>query len=472
MEESQPEATMASAPPTEATGAENVMHIDVSKGIGDVRLVLKGLSRIHTSAVYPDIIAVKNAATLQELFSLLDQSHGRLKKLGLFKSVVSNIHRGARPGDVDIVFEFEEKTPSYSIGVTTNQKAEANVEIKGEIPGIFGTCNSASLQLSNSGYGSQQISGSYFIPRNFGLPNFTSVFQLFVSQKDFVNYSSFSTKTKGMSFTMSDISQRHQLSWEASINDLYPVFNERRRASEAVLRHAGRSLKNALSYQYILDDLKGEGIPTDGQCTQFKVEAGLSGGDRQFVKFDYGMLYAKHIRQKYIMHLNVSMGFLRPFGNLRNGVSLLDRFHFTGNGGAGTAFRGFGFRGIGPCDHGSIFDSESNTWQRIPEHTGGDCYGNLQLALHCPVEYKDYRIPLAFGFLNIGSLTASEDRKPHESIYTHMLRAMRMSVGAGVSMSVAPGCWLEAFVAQPLLYSPTDTISRLQMGLRFKHTMM
>ncbi|ORM42127.1 Sorting and assembly machinery component 50 -like protein [Babesia sp. Xinjiang] len=461
-----------SAPSEEARGGDDAIHIDVSKAIGDVRLVLKGLSRIESSAVYPDLVPVTKASTVQELFSSLDESHGRLNKLGLFKTVVSNVHRGRRPGDVNVVFQFEEKTPSYSIGVTTNQKAEANIEVKGDVPGIFGTCNSASLQLNNSGCGSQKIAFSYFIPRNFGLPNFTSVFQLFASQRDFANYSSFSTKTKGVSFTMSDVNKRHQLTWEASVNDLYPVFNERRRASEAVLRHAGRSLKNALSYQYIIDDLRGEGIPSDGQCTQFKVEAGLSGGDRQFLKFDYGMLHAKLIRHKYIFHLNLSLGYMRPFGSLRNGISLLDRFHFTGNGGASTAFRGFGFRGVGPCDQGSIFDNESNGWQRIPEHIGGDCYGNLQLALHCPLKYEDYRLPLAFCFFNVGSLTAIEDRQPHENVYSHMFRAVRMSLGAGVSMSVAPGCWLEAFVAQPLLYAPTDTISRLQLGLRFKHNVM
>ncbi|ORM42150.1 uncharacterized protein BXIN_0698 [Babesia sp. Xinjiang] len=409
-----------SAPSEEARGGDDAIHIDVSKAIGDVRLVLKGLSRIESSAVYPDLVPVTKASTVQELFSSLDESHGRLNKLGLFKTVVSNVHRGRRPGDVNVVFQFEEKTPSYSIGVTTNQKAEANIEVKGDVPGIFGTCNSASLQLNNSGCGSQKIA----------------------------------------------------LTWEASVNDLYPVFNERRRASEAVLRHAGRSLKNALSYQYIIDDLRGEGIPSDGQCTQFKVEAGLSGGDRQFLKFDYGMLHAKLIRHKYIFHLNLSLGYMRPFGSLRNGISLLDRFHFTGNGGASTAFRGFGFRGVGPCDQGSIFDNESNGWQRIPEHIGGDCYGNLQLALHCPLKYEDYRLPLAFCFFNVGSLTAIEDRQPHENVYSHMFRAVRMSLGAGVSMSVAPGCWLEAFVAQPLLYAPTDTISRLQLGLRFKHNVM
>eukprot|EP00371_Babesia_bovis_P002518 XP_001611165.1 hypothetical protein [Babesia bovis T2Bo] len=411
------------APSIDAVGADEVAHIDVSKSIGDVRVVLKGLSRIKSSVIYQDLIGLKSASTLEELFRRLDDTHGHLNKLGLFKSVVSNVDRGPTPGDIDVVFQFEEKTPSYSLGVTTNQRAEANIELKGEVPGIFGTCNSASLQLNNAGYGSQQIA-------------------------------------------------RHQLAWEASVNDLYPVFNERRRASETVLRHAGRSLKNAFSYLFLLDELRGEGIPTSGQCTQFKFEAGLSGGDRQFFKFDYGMLYARHILDKYIMHLNLSMGYIRPFGNLRNGISLLDRFHFTANGGAGTAFRGFGFHGIGPCDQGSIFNDEKGCWQQMSEHTGGDCYGNIQLALHCPIEYSNYKFPLAFCFLNVGSLTSREERQPRESVYGHLLRSTRVSLGAGMSMSVAPGCWLEAFVAHPILYSPTDTISRLQMGLRFKHSMM
>ncbi|EDO07597.2 hypothetical protein BBOV_III000300 [Babesia bovis T2Bo] len=460
------------APSIDAVGADEVAHIDVSKSIGDVRVVLKGLSRIKSSVIYQDLIGLKSASTLEELFRRLDDTHGHLNKLGLFKSVVSNVDRGPTPGDIDVVFQFEEKTPSYSLGVTTNQRAEANIELKGEVPGIFGTCNSASLQLNNAGYGSQQIAGSYYMPRNFGLSNFTSVFQVFASQRDLSNYSSFHTTTKGLSFTLSDVSKRHQLAWEASVNDLYPVFNERRRASETVLRHAGRSLKNAFSYLFLLDELRGEGIPTSGQCTQFKFEAGLSGGDRQFFKFDYGMLYARHILDKYIMHLNLSMGYIRPFGNLRNGISLLDRFHFTANGGAGTAFRGFGFHGIGPCDQGSIFNDEKGCWQQMSEHTGGDCYGNIQLALHCPIEYSNYKFPLAFCFLNVGSLTSREERQPRESVYGHLLRSTRVSLGAGMSMSVAPGCWLEAFVAHPILYSPTDTISRLQMGLRFKHSMM
>ncbi|GBE62728.1 outer OMP85 family protein [Babesia ovata] len=469
MAERQSDATAASS---EAEGRPEVFHLDVSKTVGDIRVVLKGLSRIRISTVQPELMSIKKANTIEELLSLLDESHGRLSRLGLFKSVVSNVQRGKRPGDVDVVFEFEEKKTSYSIGVTTNQKAEGNVVITGEIPGIFGSCNSVSLQLNNTGYGSRKIAASCFMPRNIGLPNFTSLFQIFTSQSNFTNYSSFSTTANGMSFTLSDTSKRHQISWEGSVNDLYPIFNERRRASETVLRHAGRSLKNAVSYQYILDSLKGDGIPNGGHCTQFKIEAGLPGGDRQFLKFDYSMLYATLIRQKYIMHANLSMGYMRPFGTLLSGTSLLDRFHFTGNGGAGTAFRGFGFRGIGPCDHGSIYSSEKKEWQRIPEYTGGDCYSNLQLAVHCPLQYKDYRMPLAFGFLNVGALTDIEGRRAHESVYGHMLRELRMSVGAGLSMSVAPGCWFEAFVAQPLLSSPTDTVSRMQMGLRFKHNIM
>ncbi|KAK1444308.1 hypothetical protein BgAZ_102140 [Babesia gibsoni] len=459
------------APQPEDTPRPKVVEIDVSKKLGDVRVVLRGLSRIHNSTLYPDLKNIRNATTVKELFMLLEDAHERLDKLDLFKSVVSNIRRGKRPGDVDVVFELEEKRPSYSVGVTANQKSEANFELTGEVPGVLGSCNSLSLQLRKSGYGSQKLSGSCFMPRNIGLAKFTSLIQLFTSQNDFTNYSSYSMSTQGISFILSDIKRRHQAIWEASINDLYPSFNDHRRASETVLRHAGRSLKNSVSYQYTIDELKGETIPHTGHCTQMKFEAGLPGGDRQFLKIDYNTFFASVLRQRLILHMNISMGYMKHLGTLRKNSNLLDRFHFTGSGGAGSAFRGFGYRGIGPCDYSSIFDKETQEWKRVPEHTGGDCYGNIQLAFHCPIEYKQYKLPLAFCFLNVGSLTSIEERKNRETIYGHALRQLRMSVGAGFSMGISPGCWMEAFVAQPLLYSPTDTINRLQMGIRFKHNM-
>lgn len=169
------------------------------------------------------------------------------------------------------------------------------------------------------------------------------------------------------------------------------------------------------------------------------------------------------------MHVNLSMGYIRPYGSLRSSTNLLDRFHSTGKGGAGLSFRGFGYRGVGPCDYASILDSDTKKWQRIPEHTGGDCYGNIQLALHYPIQYKHYRMPLTFCFMNLGSLISREDNKPQESIYSQVLREMKMSVGVGFSLGMGKGCWLEAFVAQPLLYSPSDTINRMQVGFRFKH---
>ncbi|KAK2195877.1 bifunctional Surface antigen D15-like/Bacterial surface antigen (D15) [Babesia duncani] len=414
---------------------QNEINIDASKPLGNVRVILEGLCRIGESTIFSDLRQIEHAQTVLELFSELEDSLLKLDKLGLFQKIVSNVKRGPRKGDVDVVFDFTEKTPSYTFGANTNSRAEANV-------------------------------GSCYIPRIIGLPRFTGRFNIFASQNDLVNYSAFSTVSKGVNFSLLDCANRHLFSWEAALQDIYPTFNETKRASATVLKNAGRSLKHSISYTFTLDELRGDGIPNDGQCTVIKTETGLPGGNSQYLKVEYSMLLARLIHEKLIMHWNLSGGYLKNFRSFTGGDDLLQKFHFTGASGCATTFKGLGYHGVGPCDFGAVYDKTSKSWQSIPEHVGGDYYANLQCALHYPVKVTPHFSPMVFGFGNLGVIS---NHKNMASL-PKSVQGLRLSVGGGISVPVMPGCWLEATCGFPILYGPHDILQRYQLGLRFKNS--
>ncbi|EKX73132.1 conserved hypothetical protein [Theileria equi strain WA] len=445
--------------------SNDVYNIDISKGLGNVRVITKGLSRIKPSAISHEISRVKDAENVEELFLLLDDTHQRLEKLSLFKSTESFVTRGLNEGDVDVIFTFEEKSALFTVGANVNSKAEAGVEIKGELPGVLGSVNTLTVNANTTGGSNNEFSGSFYIPRISALPNFTGLFQLFTSHTDLNAYSSYSTRSKGLRFTLSNLNFRHRFIWEASVRDVYPTFNEQFKASEAILKNSGCSLKNSLSYTYSLDNLSGDAIPFDGELTKFRIESGIPGGDCQFLKFDYSMLLARFIKEKFIGHLSMSVGYLHPLGSYSPTSSILDRFHFTGASGTSSTFRGFRFHGVGPHDWGGLYNVEKGEWFKKADHLGGDYFGNIQMSLYYPFNLSNFQSPMAFGFCNIGTLSSL---KPGIDLYAQALKDIRLSVGTGLSMNLSSGCWVEAFVSKALLYAPSDILSPFQVGLRFK----
>ncbi|UKJ88596.2 hypothetical protein MACJ_001840 [Theileria orientalis] len=446
---------------------KQVYDLDGSKHLGNVRIFTKGLSKIKYSTVSKDVEKLKDSKNLSQLLSLLQDTHQKLDRLGIFKGLTSTIDRGEREGDVDVVLTFEEKPALYTAGASVNSKTKAGVEFKGEIPGIFGSSNTLTLSANTAGTGNNELTGSFYIPRIPLMDKFTGLFSVFTTFNDLKKYCSYTNRTKGFKFMLSNINQRHNFVWESSIRDVFPVFNDRMKASEMVLRNSGCSLKNSLSYVYKYDGTKADGVPTEGQITQIKLESGLPGGDSLFFKFNYNMLYSKQFFQKIIMNLNLGCGYLYNFGPYNKNSNLLDKFNFTGPSGSHLALRGFRFQGLGPFDHGLMLD-DNDEWVEKIDHLGGDYYANLELSLYYPLKFIQTPKPMLFSFFNVGSLSNTTSRF---DLYNQVFNDLRMSVGAGLSVNLARGCWLEAFYAKPLVYFPSDRISNFQLGLRFKHSM-
>uniref|UniRef100_A0A3B0N9U3 Bacterial surface antigen (D15) domain-containing protein n=1 Tax=Theileria annulata TaxID=5874 RepID=A0A3B0N9U3_THEAN len=368
---------------------EKVYNLDVSKKLGNVRVFAKGLTKIKYSTISKDIEKLKDSKNLGELLTQLQQAHQSLDRLGVFKGLTTNVVRGDQEGDVDVVFTFEEKPAFYTVGANVNSKTKAGIELKGEIPGVFGSSNTLTLSANTAGTGNNELTGSYFIPRLPLLDKFTGLFSVFTSYNDLKKYCSYTNRIKGFKFILSSLSQKHNFTWESCIRDIYPVYNNKMKSSEMVLRNSGCSLKNSLSYVYKHDNTTGDGVPTQGHLTQIKIETGLPGGDCLFFKLNYNLSFSKLLFQQLIMNMNVGFGYLYNFGNYNKYNNLLEKFNFSGPSGSHLAFRGFSFQGLGPYDHGFIKtgSSENGEWANKVDHLGGDYYTNMQLSLYYPFKF-------------------------------------------------------------------------------------
>jgi len=211
--------------------------------------------------------------------------------------------------------------------------------------------------------------------------------------------------------------------------------------------------------------------PTSGAAVNTELEVALPPGTSLFVRalgsFENHVTWGRSIfgARGLSFSTSATVGALLPFGRSVSPVgglasmptfagaasTLSDRFHLGGYpaGPYQPGLRGFGARGCGPrsCVGG--------------EATGGDYMGTILLSASAPVPHPSLAKYLrTMAFLNVGTIGgAIAAASP-----SHILRNARASVGAGVTLELAP-VRIGFSYGLPILKASHDSVCPWQLGL-------
>ncbi|SIO73906.1 Sorting and assembly machinery component 50 homolog A [Babesia microti strain RI] len=447
-----------------------IVNLNENKPLGDILVEFIGLNRISQSNFRRHVELIKSSTNVIELLQNINHTNQVLSQLGIFQPFERNGHeayafadikRGANPGDVKVEISVKEQRPNCSFGANVDSRSNAGFEAKATIPGFMGYINNLELNANISGTSSNQLDCILNIPQPFGFNIYGSL-QLFKTMQDNSYQSSFFADIKGLNLSLRDSKSRHCFSWGTSIRDLVPLYNDKRRASESILSSCGRSIKNSVKYKFHRDEIETDQVPISGNATSCSLEFGIAGGDSRFAKFEAEALYAKKLNDFMVFNLMASVGYLNHLPVYHKKSHLLDRFYFSGTSGSSRLFRGFS-KLIGPFDTG--FRNDDGQWKPCYDYLGGDYYSNVQITMY----FLNKKVPFFQPMLctNLGTLSSLKG-SDLSNIYSQAANDLRASVGAGVSMNVGTGVWLECCISYPLLSQQNDVPSNVHIGLRFK----
>jgi len=323
-----------------------------------VRVNLDGRYKVRPDVVLRECEEVLSSSTMYELEQNLIHTQEKLQSIGVVRSIDATVD-ASPDGEVCVTITPHDATPNYSLGANCNASGEAAMEMKAEVPCIFGGTTRLSASTRSPSFrwtSAHESSVQLFTPR------FTKTWRascdVLTAKSDLSTTSSYRETLQAVNWTFSRGS--HEIHVESySLRDLHCSLPS---ASVAIQSVRQRSLKSSLRYTYTRNE------PWIRKIT---MEAAGLWGDVKFLKLDGLVGRSVDLPNSFDCSFNAGGGALVQLDGKES--CLQDRFFLGGPSGCSQILKGYAFRGAGPSDkrhHSDEYDA-----------VGGNLFGAAYFSL-------------------------------------------------------------------------------------------
>ena len=381
----------------------------------------------------------------------LERSKSRIRALGFFGNVEINQEPGSQEDRTVVDVEVAEvSTGELAIGAGFSSLDNLGAEFSVTERNLLGRGQFLRLALSASS-AEQQIDLRFTEPYFMG-KNFSAGFDLFRTDSDFQDTSSFESSATGGSLRFGfPINEWLKLSGRY----LYrqdKLINIQASASRAIREADPDTSTSALGYDLVYDKRDDAKKPTRGFDIAFAQDFAGLGGTVKYIKTEPRANFYYPIIEDYtggddvILSLQAEGGFINGLGD---DVSILDRFFVGGN-----KIRGFDNNGIGPRDIAT------------DDALGGNAYYATTAAVSFPLGLPEEFGVLGSVFVDAGSLGLLDDTSTATTLEDDF--SLRAAAGIGFYWESPFGPirldFSEAFLKED--YDKTEFF-RFNVGTRF-----
>ncbi len=307
---------------------------------------------------------------------LVNSARRRLIRLQFFKKVNITTDPGSAPDRVIIIVKVQEQpTGELSLGGGYSSGSGAVLDISLTERNLLGRGQYVKLQ-ARGGFESLNVDFSFTEPKFMGR-NMSASVNLFFSERDFSDESSFSSKKFGGGFGFGiplNDNWRLGTNYQIVSEKLFDVESD---ASLAIKNAEGTALVSSVGYNLTYDTRNSVKNPSRGYFFRVAQDFAGLGGDVNYVRTQADARAFIPIRKKMVLAGRLHGGYISGFGG--DDVRILDLF-FKG----GETIRGFDSAGIGPRDLSPGADEDA---------LGGKVYAASTLELRFPLP----RVPEKMG---------------------------------------------------------------------------
>ena len=329
----------------------------------------------------------------------------RIRALGYFSDVETDVLRGSSPEQAVVAVDVEE-TPTGSLGFGVSYGASVGVggAINFSEANFLGRGQLVSLDF-NTVSGQRELGLRFVEPALLERDLRYSLEVRYVESQEF--FSNFDTTTglmrHALSFPVSEFGRlegRTTFRYERLRNvprggvddegEPLPVSSTRIQADEDF----GSSFTGSIGYQYTLDTRRSGYDPTRGYVLQFSQDFGIGNGSRSFIVSELRAGYEQRVlNEEVTLRADLTAGVL----HMMDGSSRVsERFMLDGR------MRGFAFGTTGPRDfQGAAFDSDPLLNQDV---LGGTRYLVAQFETEFPLGLPEEYGITGGAFLDVGSV--------------------------------------------------------------------
>ena len=380
---------------------------------------------------------------------LQDRSQNRVRALGFFKSVQITESPGTEPDRSIVEVEVENQPTgelSFAAGFSSVDSFLLDFSVAERNLGGRGQTAVARVQASKR----QKFLDIRFTEPRWFDRNLSAGFDIFGTETDYLEYSSFKSTSVGgsirVSFPVTDYSNlglRYRLSWdELDVIDrllrMYedPVGSNRYRLADQALdydpinrtwrdgwvakdqcdpdytsrstlcRNERSESTSIIGYSYSLDRRNDPIRPTGGYDFSINQDVAGLGGDVKYIRTEFIVSSYRAVRRNMRTNYRFSAGFIESLASGEKTIRINNRFFRGGN-----SFRGFDIAGLGPREVLEIYDAEGENVVEVRRLNalGGKYYyhGLAELTLPSLLP-PEYGINSSL-FLSAGSVAGLDD---------------------------------------------------------------
>lgn len=385
---------------------------------------------------------------------MLSRDAARIKALGYFKSVKTDVKKSSDRDTVDVVVDVvEDQTLELSVGAGYSSSEGVIGDIAIEDHNLFGTGRWMKVKLAGSAVKLQAEAG-FTEPHLLG-SDFSGGFDLFYRDYDASKQSSYKGRKIGgdvrAGYDFSD-TVSGSVNYTFTQNKLYDVGADASAAIKEAVGGAGATSNtyytSSVGYALAYDTRNAKKLPNSGTFIQLSQDFAGVGGDVRYVKSTIDARTYYPISSSATLVGRSTAGNITGWGG--QDVRLLDMF-FLGSEGV----RGFAASGIGPRDTSS-FNKDA---------LGGTSYvtTSAEARFGLPLVPDDIGLKAAI-FADAGSLFGSSASVSKTAGVVGTTASLRASAGVGLIWDSPIGP-LRADYAFPLVKQPFDKTQPWSFGI-------
>ena len=338
------------------------------------------------------------------------RSKQRIQNLGFFDKVEIDRVRTSESDKIDIAVDVVEKPTgelNFGAGFSTSNGILGNVGVRER--NLLGKGQDLRVNFEQSARGSTINLGftePYFLDRNL-----SAGFDLFQSQQEQVDESSFKRESQGATLRASYALTehiRHMVNYSFVTIDINGIQPD---TSRFIRDQEGKNATSLIGHSFTYDTRNNNQWPSSGLYARISQSVAGLGGDSKFLKHEIkGAYYYPIYKDDVVFSASINGGNI--FGLAGKGVRIDQRF-FVGN----IQIRGFDDSGIGPRD------ADTN------DALGGNTYYVGSAEMTFPLGLPEELGFKGAVFVDAGTLYGIDETGSNIEDSS----ALRMSTGAGVS---------------------------------------